>query len=494
MARAAGPRPPTPPAAEAGVALLIVLVVLFIVAVLMADISLTATTARRSAHNASTEFLMNAAVDRKFHVGLAQVRYEDRANHGFTTLDDRWALADFTNDEKDLAAEGETPAAPAAPEDEEAGAEGVTVYGEGGKGSVKAELGRHWDPEPDPEEPENDPGDATPIEDEDRKFNLYLLIHDNPEIRKRAHERFDVLLDQYRQGTPLDITRAKAEEMREKIFDYLNRQAVTEGLDTGIPIRRDAKDRWWILTPDEIANAEGLEGILPHGLSARGILHDAQDPKAAAEYRENLEGEEPPAYPGLLRYITVWSGDAFKGNRSADSKFPINLNTAPRPVLAALFYMEEPNFDIVKKIVEYRREEEEEGTGSTTTASAGEDEPLARHKHFEKFPDDLSKVEGFQAEMLGDKRNNITTDFLAGVKSTHFSLFIKATREREVVEEEDEEEGSKRQPAEVTKLFRFVVRREEPWDKDLGLYRYWTILREERDDPGFARAEKDALK
>ena len=54
-------RPPS--ARESGVALLIVLVVLFIVAVLMVDISLTATTARRSARNASEAFLMDAAIE-----------------------------------------------------------------------------------------------------------------------------------------------------------------------------------------------------------------------------------------------------------------------------------------------------------------------------------------------------------------------------------------------------------------------------------------------
>ena len=81
---------------ERGVALLIVLVVLFIVAVLMLDITLTPTTARRAAANASSDFLMDAAVEANLQVALAQLRYDFDPAKKVDSPDDRWAREEFT--------------------------------------------------------------------------------------------------------------------------------------------------------------------------------------------------------------------------------------------------------------------------------------------------------------------------------------------------------------------------------------------------------------
>ncbi len=474
----AGPRPASRRPAEAGVALLIVLVVLFIVAVLMTDISLTATTARRSAHNASTEFLMNAAVDRKFHVGVAQIRYENPVHEGYSTLDDRWALKEYTNEEKESPGDGASGAADAG-----AGEEGVKVYGEGGKGQVTATLRRLWDPAPDLD---LGIGEATPIEDEDRKFNLYLLLHPDPEVRGTARERFSVLLDQFRQDTPLDVTPTVADELREQVVGYLERDAPAGG-QAGIPVRR--KDPWWILTPDELCNAPGLEDKV-HGLSAKGILFDSQDPREYRDYQADPEGrDEPPAYPGLLRYVTVWSGDAFKKEFTKDSKFPVNLNTADRTVLRALFHREGPNFEFVEKLLKWRLDEKE-GAGTGAPASSGEDAQPTVHNRLEKVADLEKAAEGSYEAI---RKKNFETEggrslleFLTGVRSSTFSLFIRA--EREVEAAADDEEDGRSKESESVRLFRFVVRR-KGLDPKTRLYGYQTILREERDDPWFPPAE-----
>ena len=410
---------------ERGVALLIVLVVLFIVAVLMVDITLTATTARRSARNASDDFLMDAAIEGRFQVMAAQLRY-DLAENKFDGKDDRWAREEFTAfrpEEKGAEEEGEEDG-------------GARVLGDSEAVEVTAR-----------------------IEDEERKFNLNLLMHPDAKQREGARERFAVLMDRYREETPLDLTRTKADELRDKVVEYLERAAPGEGEKGKLPVAKAGP--WRILTPDELRNVEGFEDG-GHGITAAGILYDARDPKAVQEYMADEEGtaEPPEVYPGLLRYLTLWSGSAWIGQATPDTWLRININTAEKPVLETLFYRNPSDFLFAERIVEYR-ESQKEGSGPADGGTPEADDPLPTHQYFEKV-DDLKKVDGLDDAVL--QRNGLGPGILSVVSET-FSLDFLARHDK------------------ATKQVRFVVRRHAQG--------FQTLLREVRADPRFEEEKKE---
>lgn len=422
-------------ARERGVALLIVLVVLFIVAVLMIDITLTATTARRSAYNASSDFLMDAAIEARYQVALAQLRYDYSLDQGkVDSPDDRWAREEYTRFESTKSEEEKTAAA------EEAEAGGLRVLGDSEEVTV-----------------------TVTIQDEDRKFNLNLLMHPTKGVRDAARGRLAILLDRFREDTPLDLSRTKAEELRDKVVDHLERPPSGEGEKGRVPLPKTSP--WRILTPDELRLVGGLEDS-SHGLGPEGILYDARDPEDVRVYMQDPEAQEPPeAHPGLLRYVTLWSGGAWIGEKPTPETWNrmnlVNVNTAEKPVLETLFYDKDAtefaandgDFLFAERMVEYR------GTPKEGSSAEGEeaavDEPLAAHQYFEKTVD-LNNVDGLDDTVL--KRNSALKDY--GVfKSETFSIDILA-----------EHDGS-------TKQVRFVVRRHGEG--------FQTLLREERADPRF---------
>jgi hypothetical protein len=411
---------------ERGVALLIVLVVLFIIAVLMVDITLTATTARRSAKNASSEFLMDAAIEGRFLVMAAQLTY-DAAENKIDSPDDRWArpeYSEYTAPEKtqeEIDEEAENP---------------VHVVGDSDEVSVT--------------------GTCVP---ENAKFNLNLLMHPDAKQREAARDRLAVLIDRFREDTPLDISRTKADEIRDRIVEYLERAAPGEGETGKLPLAKAGP--WRLLTPDELRCVEGLEDAA-HGLGADGILHDARDPKAAREYELDPENvKKPEVCKGLLRYLTLWSGSAWIGQAAPDTWLPVNVNFAEKPVLETLFYKNPADFIFADRIIEYRGAEKE-GTKTSAGDVPEADEPLAAHQYFEKI-EDLKKVDGLDDGVIG--RNTLTTATIT-VQSDTFSLDFLAKREK------------------AYKQVRYVVRR-----NNQGLQ---TLLREERADPRLDEEEEPA--
>jgi type II secretory pathway component PulK len=423
----ANPRPRPP--AERGIALLIVLVVLFIVAVLMIDITLTATTARRSAKNASSDFLMDAAIEGRFQVAVAQLRY-DLADNKVDGRNDRWAREEFTD--------VQPPATDDAGGDVAGEDAGVATVGDSDQVRITAS-----------------------IEDEERKFNLNLLLHPDQKQREAARERFAVLLDRFREDTPLDITRTQAEQLRDRVVDYLERAQPVEGEPGRVPVPKT--NPWRLLTPDELRYVDGFEDTA-HGLGAEGILYDAREPAAARAYAEDpANGEPPEVHKGLLRYVTLWSGTAWIGQPNPDSWVRVNVNTAEKPVLETLFYKNPQDFPLVERIIEWREQQKEESTADTSkNASPDATEPLAEYQVFEKV-EDLKKVDGLDDQAL--ERNGINGNTVT-VTSDTFSLDFAAERDG------------------ANKQVRFIVRRH----KD-GVQ---TLLREERADPRFEDKQEEA--
>jgi hypothetical protein len=408
------PRRPDP---ERGVSLLIVLVVLFIIAVLMVDITLTATTARRSARNASAEFLMDAAIEGRFLVMTAQLTY-DAAENKTDSPDDRWGRPEFA----EYKAPEKTPE-----EKDEAAETAQRVVGDSDEVSVTARC-----------------------EAENAKFNINLLMHPDAKQREAARERFAVLLDRFREDTPLDISRTKADEIRDRVVEYLERAAPGEGEKGKFPVPKSGP--WRLLTPDELRNVEGLEDSA-HGLGADGVLYDARDPKQAREYDADPENaKKPEICKGLLRYLTLWTGSAWIGQPAPDTWVAVNINLAEKPVLETLFYKNPPDMIFAERIIEYRQAEKE-GSKTPSGDAPKADEPLAAHQYFEKF-DDLKKVDGLDDAVI--QRNALSTAVVT-LQSDTFSLDFLAKREKSF------------------KQVRYVVRRNNQG--------FQTLLREIRADP-----------
>ncbi len=420
-----GAVPPAPsrPADERGVALLIVLVVLFIIAVLMVDITLTATTARRSARNASSEFLMDAAIEGRFLVMTAQLTY-DAAENKIDSPDDRWARPEYA----EYQAPAKTPE-----EKEDAEDAPVRLVGDSDEVSVTARC-----------------------EAENAKFNLNLLMHPDAKKREAAREQFAVLLDRFREDTPLDLSRTRADEIRDRVVEYLERAAPAEGETGKYPVAKSAP--WRLLTPDELRNVEGLEDT-SHGLGADGILFDARDPKAAREYELDPDNaKKPEVCKGLLRYLTLWSGSAWVGQAAPDTWIPININLAEKPVLELLFHRNPADMIFAERIIEYRSAEKE---GSKSSSDPPEvDEPLTAHQYFEKL-DDLKKVDGLDDAVI--QRNGLTNAAIT-LQSDTFSLDFLAKREKSY------------------KQVRYVIRRNNQG--------FQTLPREVRADPRLLEEEQ----
>lgn len=404
--------------------------VLFIIAVLMVDITLTATTARRSAKNASSEFLMDAAIENRYQVVVAQLRYDMAANK-FDSPDDRMFLKDYTEYQPPPKEAGETDDA-------------QTVNPVGDSDDVAVTHSRD---------------DAeSPCEDEERKFNLNLLMHPDPKVREAQRERFAVLIDRFREDTPLDISRTKADELRDRVVEYLERAAPGEGDKGKFPLAKAGP--WRLLTPDELRYVDGFEDSA-HGLGAEGILYDARDPKAAADYEADPDNvKKPDVYKGLLRYVTLWSGSAWIGQAAPESWLPININTAEKPVLETLFYKNPGDFLFAQRIIDYRGAAKDDSS-TTDKSKTGTDTSTPTHQYFEKI-DDLKKVDGLDDAVL--QRNGISASTVT-VQSGTFSLDFLAKKDRSY------------------KQVRFIVRR-----NNQGIQ---TLLREERADPRFDQQDEE---
>ena len=429
---------------ERGVALLIVLVVLFIVAVLMLDITLTATTARRAAANASSDFLMDAAVEANLQVALAQLRYDFDPAKKVDSPDDRWAREEYTRFEKTQSEEEK--AAEAAREEET----GAVSLGDSDAVDV-----------------------VVTIEDEERKFNLNLLKQSDSKKAETARKCFVALLDRFREDTPLDLSRTRAEEICDAVVKYLDRQQAGENDTNSVPV--PLSKTWVLLTPDELRLIPSLKDD-SRGLGPEGILYDARDPEAVRTYMLDPENQQPPEeYPGLLRYVTLWSGGAWatgpaaappaEGGQPGSSPQPqqpaqgaenwkrINLNTAEKPVIEMLFHANPADMTIAEKIVQYRGTSKE---GSTADGEAPEvDEPLAEHQYFTNMEDVKKGVPDLTEGVMGTHKIAEYARF----DSETFSIKIVAKHEG------------------ATKQVRFVVRRHEKG--------FDTLLREERADPSF---------
>jgi hypothetical protein len=331
------------------------------------------------------------------------------------------------------------------------------------------------------------------VEDENRKFNILALWSPDEKFADFSRDRMVRLIDALREDTEFDIAAGDAGRIVQDLIDW-GRRPGTDAmprprLKTEDPKRREIAapmhlDELLLLPSvtedlfyDKVLDGRvylGLESVLTMWTSVRV---DPGNPEKAARLRAAAiaRGENPPdaasgeggsGQPGGANGSSgsqaggAQAGGAQAGGAQANAGQPgaedappqpdglgirINVNTATRPVLRALFPPEVIPDRVIDAIIKYRNEvdedaqrkaEEASGTGDgATTADFGDLrlENDVKRKFFAEVAD-LEKVEDFakiaDPEVKTKFQNALTTK--SEVFSIHLATMFKRSEENRV--------------------------------------------------------------
>tara|TARA_R110002072_G_scaffold139249_1_gene282700 strand:+ start:45713 stop:47332 length:1620 start_codon:yes stop_codon:yes gene_type:complete len=297
--------------------------------------------------------------------------------------------------------------------------------------------------------PDNDLTTYVWIEDENRKLNLLTLWSPDQEFAQLSRDRMVRLIDGLREDTEFDVSSGDATMIVQSIIEWGNRpnteQMPTPELKTDdekkrefhVPLHLDELMMLPMVTPDLFFDKvldkryfPGLESVLTLWTStvadpgdpiklarqraARG--EPALEPEPEAQPGGESTGEQPPQQPEGL------------GIR-------INVNTASRAVLRALYDPIRVPDRVIDGIIRYRNEIDEEATenanneNETESADFGEmqlgDQAL---RNFFETVADLEEVEEFAQISDEEIKTEITTALTT--KSEVFSIHMASLFKR----------------------------------------------------------------
>lgn len=371
-----------------------------------------------------------------------------------------------------------------------AGGQGAGGQGAGGQGAG-AQGGEGEEPPPDPAskcdgsrdawfQPIGKPdGDLTTyvwVEDENRKLNLLALWSPDEKFAQLARDRVVRLIDALREDTEFDVSLGDAERIVGEIVEWGTR-AGTEQMPKPLPkvVDEQRRDVTGLMHLDELLMLPSvtedlffdkvLDGKVYLGLESTLTIWTALrvDPgnpekiarqRAAAESRgESPTGGNAPSGGNAAaggqgnaggqggaggQGAQGGQGQGASGEGGAGSAPPtpeglgilVNVNTAPRPVLRALFPPERMPDRILDAIVKFRNEVDEEAmeaaaeqTGGTEATDFG-DMRLGAEKKLKVFETiaDLDKVE----EWKGFSDADAKSEFQAALttKSEVFAIHV----------------------------------------------------------------------
>jgi hypothetical protein len=308
--------------------------------------------------------------------------------------------------------------------------------------------------------PDNDLTTYVWIEDENRKFNLLTIWSPDEEFAQQSREGLVRLIDTLREDTEWDVASSDAALMVQEISDWGRRPATDsmpvpplksldeDDQDFAIPLHLDEL----LMLPsidaelffDKAIDQKvylGLESVLTIWTS---LIPDPGDPVKLARQRAIAEaaGRAPPAAAGE-------GGDEGGGDPGGDPGgdgeedeprqpegvgIKVNVNTATRPVLRALFPEEDVPDRVVDGIIRYRNEIDEDATESAMDSQAEEtadfgdmmlgNQPL---KRFFDTLEALEEVEEFaqipDEKVKADIMRRLTVD--SDVFSVHIASLYK---------------------------------------------------------------------
>jgi hypothetical protein len=279
------------------------------------------------------------------------------------------------------------------------------------------------------------------ITDEDAKLNLLLLFAEDEDYRREWRERFERLLDLFRDGEPDDLSVNEAGDLVQRIEKWMQGDRANDELAIA-PLAsgdwRKELDRpvHAPLTLGELCLAGGIKPTLFHGFATG-------------------EDDQKKWVPGLSQMLTVWSNLEFVEAQQADEDITppdpsqterarpeaqgvnngrINVNTAPIAVLKSLFPDNEIPYSAWDEYEEFRRESLEDlKREREELANLTDDEKRRREDDKEagaaQYPlttiDELRKVDGFSPDsssITPEKWNKLASYIT--VESNVFSIVV----------------------------------------------------------------------
>lgn len=313
--------------------------------------------------------------------------------------------------------------------------------------------------------PDNDLTTYVWIEDENRKFNILSLWSPDEEFARLSRERLVRLIDGLREDSEYDVASGDATMMVQEIIDWGNRPN-TDQMPTPVLKSMDEQNREFhiplhldelLLLPtvtEDLFFDKAVDKIYYPGLESvltiwTALRPDPGDPEKLARQRALAEARGQQlaggaagagADPGAAGGEAPGAGGEEAGDEEAPPQpeglgIRVNVNTAPRVVLRALFDPVRVPDRVIDAIIRYRNELDEEATeeaqdeSDTETADFG-DMQLGDEKLFQFFEtlDDLEQVEEYaqipDEEVKAEFQKALTT------KSEVFSIHIATLYKR----------------------------------------------------------------
>jgi len=353
-------------------------------------------------------------------------------------------------DGEDAAAAGEDQGAGPAPQVGDDGGDGAGLGGEGG-GEEEAPTDSSKDEWARVQRTTiNDIELRILVEAENAKYNVLNVLTEDEEQAEEAFQRVVRIIDLFREDTELDVSNREAEEMAREMRDFL--------------LERNRGD--WpqpeLLTFDE--EREGM--FLPMSLRDFLVLESWQ-PHFFRCFRDSLERR----VHSLDQFLTVWSSPALAEEDEEEAEAPVepaedeedggdspedmpgggddeqeqsqgqeepaateatlgyrvNVNLAPKAVLAGLFDDRDVRLRFWDDVLEYRNldEEEEEGGEGEEPLYDQFNEEIRDKRAFESL-DELEEVRSWD-DYDAETRGRIQA--LLETQSEVFTIYITARRE-----------------------------------------------------------------
>jgi hypothetical protein len=304
------------------------------------------------------------------------------------------------------------------------------------------------------------------IEDENRKFNILALWSPDEKFAEFSRDRLVRLIDTLREDSDFDVSVGDAERIVQELRDWVQRpdlEAIPRPLLKSDDERR--RDRSAPMHLDELMMLPSvkedlffdkvLDGKVYLGLESvltiwTSLKVDAGDPEKVARQRAVAasRGETAPA-PGGEATPPEGTGSTPGGDTAEEAPpqpdglgIRINVNTATRPVLRALFPADKIPDRVIDAIIRYRNEEDEEEAAKaaeqlpSTDVSDFGDLRLGSEKKFKFFATvaDLEQIEEFanlpDPQMKADFQKALTTK--SEVFSIHLATLFKRNDENRV--------------------------------------------------------------
>jgi hypothetical protein len=285
-----------------------------------------------------------------------------------------------------------------------AGAAGGAIPGGAGAGAAGGEGGEEEEEDPaavadgsqdtwfEPTGyPDNDITTYAWIEPENSKFNVLALVSADEDFARISRDRFVRLVDDLRDGTDFDVSRADAERIAQSLIDWMESRSRGEILPR-MPQKTDSEgerteislmvqlDEMLLLPAvtedlffDKVLDSRVIAGLESVLTVYTALTYDPGDPEDNAR----RAAANPGGQGGAAGANPAAGGAGAGSGAAANARDPnepaeiigqgirINVNTAPRAVLRCLFDRGELPDTVIEGILRFRNEEEEDDGSGT---------------------------------------------------------------------------------------------------------------------------------